>query len=168
LKLFILADYLSRFYRVVIQLCSDATRKSKVAYAAEGKKSLYVKLGNDIERKINLAYDKKDNKAVMKTKMPGSLLTAGTITFKYKDRNILCIEKLRIETMGGDHGYDVIQDYDPYAWDMTKGKQDWISLTKEKITYYASSCKKDTRTLSQTKPFKQACHTTYTMSLKRK
>ena len=49
---------------------------------------------------------------------------------KYTARNILCIEMLRLEDE--DIKYDIIQDYDPFAWDVTSGGQKWVSKTNSR------------------------------------
>lgn len=75
---------------------------------------------------------------------------------KYTARNILCIELLRLEN--GDTRYDIIQDYDPFAWDVTKGGQKWVSKTNQKISYWTDNCVEDDRVLTKTIPFAQSCH----------
>lgn len=75
---------------------------------------------------------------------------------KYTARNILCVELLRLENE--DIRYNIIQDYDPFAWDVTKGGQKWVSATKRKISYWTDNCIEDTRLLTKTIPFAQSCH----------
>ena len=75
---------------------------------------------------------------------------------QYTARNILCIELLRME--GNGYRYDIIQDYDPFAWDVTNGNQKWVSKTNKKISYWTDNCIEDDRILTQTIPFAQSCH----------
>ena len=37
-----------------------------------------------------------------------------------KERDILCIEKLELESDDGTVKYRIVQDYDPYAWDVSE------------------------------------------------
>ena len=70
----------------------------------------------------------------------------------------MCIEKLVLESMDGGMKFNIIQEYDPYAWDVTLGNQNWESMTDAKISYWSVSCVEDHRSLSKTAPFKQSCH----------
>ena len=55
-----------------------------------------------------------------------------------------------------------VKDYDPYAWDVNLGRQDWTSSTGKKISYWASNCEEDARSLTQTEPFITSCHSEVT------
>lgn len=77
---------------------------------------------------------------------------------KYTARNILCIELLRLENKESGIRYNIIEDYDPFAWDVTKGEQKWTSATNRKISYWTDNCIEDQRLLTKTIPFAQSCH----------
>ena len=51
------------------------------------------------------------------------------MSFKYIANDILCIEKLELKSLKSGAQFNIIQDYDPYAWDVTLGNQAWTSLT---------------------------------------
>ena len=100
--------------------------------------------------------------------LSGDLESTNMVQFQYRIRDVMCIEKLVLESMDGSMKFNIIQEYDPYAWDVTTGDQAWTSMTNAKISYWSVSCVEDKRSLSKTAPFKQSCHDTVSFLIIRK
>ena len=110
-----------------------------------------MQLSNGPEIKVDLPYDVEAPLGVIEGVMKGTLETAHSVTFRYKQRDIMCLEMLELETLDRQTNIKVIQDYDPYAVDVLQGDQSWTSKTNRKISFWANTCVDDGRALTKTK-----------------
>lgn len=113
---------------------------------------------------IDLKYYQGKKVQEMSGELEGDLDNAEKISFRYAAKDIMCIEQLELVSASGMN-ISIIQDYDPYAWDVSKGNQDWQSATGAKISYWSDDCSPDDRPLTQTAPFTQSCHDSISFSL---
>jgi len=144
-------------FKIKLQLCSDAATESGIVKAAIGPaKSLHIKLGDNEEVPVDLNYFRETRLQVLETEMEGDLNSAEIVSFRYDNFDILCLEMLILEDENNE--LHIIQDYDPYAWDVNVGEQSWVSKTGRKISYWSDSCQPDGRILTQTAPFLKSCH----------
>ena len=64
--------------------------------------------------------------------------------------DILCLETLRLsDSNDPSFAMEIIQDYDPHAWNVNTEQQSWESATGREITYYTNDCTEDWRMLSK-------------------
>lgn len=140
-------------YTIEMRLCTDKNESNGMAREAVGKKgAFYIQLQGGIRQKVNLPYNVRGSN-IMKSRMEGNLEEADWVSLDYVQRDILCLEMVRLTTIPDTKGgvtksYNIIQDYDPFAWDMTKGDQSWTSSTDRKISYWTKDCIEDTRYLT--------------------
>ena len=86
----------------------------------------------------------------LKTTLPvGDLSQVDWVEISFEVHDILCLEKLRLSDPNSDFAIDVIQDYDPHAWNVNTEEQDWTSATGREITYFTNHCEVDWRQLSR-------------------
>ena len=83
----------------------------------------------------------------------GDLSQVDWVEISFEVHDILCLEKLRLSDPNSDFAIDVIQDYDPHAWNVNTEEQDWTSATGREITYFTSHCEVDWRQLSRASQF---------------
>ena len=140
-------------YTIEMRLCTDTNESNGMAREAVGKKgAFYIQLQGGIRERVNLPYNVRGS-SVMKTRLKGDLETSDWVSLDYDQRDILCLEMVRLTTIpvvkgGVKKSYNIIQDYDPFAWDMTKGDQSWTSSTNKKVSYWTKDCIEDTRYLT--------------------
>ena len=74
----------------------------------------------------------------------GSFWTAPWIKFEYTDADVLCIEKLTVsDTVFPALSYNIVQDYDPNAFDVVASDPGWTSATNQKVVHFANDCNYD-------------------------
>ena len=153
--------------KVEIKLCTDKRPNQPnsprpwasqgVLYAAEGEANqLHLKVpleaGGDSRQTITSSYDV-TNKQVYVDTLSGTLgdssgWTAPWVEFDYTSQDVLCIEKLTVsDTVDTSLVYNIVQDYDPNAFDVVASDPGWISRTNEKIVHFADSCYYDSNRL---------------------
>ena len=74
---------------------------------------------------------------------------ADWVEVSFENHDILCLEMLRLSDPSSDFAVDIIQDYDPHAWNVNTEEQDWTSATGREITYFTNNCDEDWRQLSK-------------------
>ena len=129
IQLFLLVATVKSQFTVTMRLCTDRDRSPKVVNQAQGlANSLEMRIDDNapfvLTHPVNLKIE--DD---MTARFDGDIDSASTVSFLYTDNDILCIEKLQIRSLNSDAQFNIIQDYDPYAWDPTIEKQGWTSLT---------------------------------------
>lgn len=69
-------------------------------------------MGEEVERQVDLPYYSKLEWNVLEAELPGNLTAAETVTLRYDDLDILCIEMLELESLDRTLHLDIIQvDY---------------------------------------------------------
>ena len=165
-KLLALAKISESAFTIQVALCSDAGRDPPIVFEASGvRRSLFLQLDEEEEQLVDLKYYQGKKVQEMIAVMEGDLKAAENIRFRYSSKDIMCIEQLELVDSDNGHKMNIIQDYDPYAWDVNKGNQEWDSLTGKKISYWSVDCKPDDRPLTLTAPFTQSCHDSISFSL---
>lgn len=129
IQLFLLVATVKSQFTVTMRLCTDRDRSPKIVNQAWGRvNSLEMRIDDNapfvLTHPVNLKIE--DD---MTATFDGDIDSASTVSFLYTDNDILCIEKLQIRSLNSDAQFNIIQDYDPYAWDPTIEKQGWTSLT---------------------------------------
>lgn len=165
-KLLALAKISESAFTIQVALCSDAGRTPPIVFEASGvRRSLFLQLDDEEEQLVDLKYYQGKKVQEMIAVMNGDLKAAENIRFRYASKDIMCIEQLELVDSENGHKMNIIQDYDPYAWDVDQGNQEWESLTGRKISYWSVDCSPDDRPLTLTAPFAQSCHDSISFSL---
>ena len=129
IQLFMLVATVKSQFTVTMRLCTDRDRTPKVVNQAWGKyKGLQMQIDDNAAFELTQPINMK-NEDDMTARFNGDIDAASTVSFLYTDNDILCIEKLEIRSLKSDAQFNIIQDYDPYAWDPTVEQQGWTSLT---------------------------------------
>lgn len=140
-------------FKLEMRLCTDKNTDNGMAKEAVGKKgAFYIQLDGGKRQQVQLPYNVR-KADLMTATMQGDLEVADYVHLEYVQRDILCLEKLKLTTMpknknDAPKSYNIIQDYDPWAWDVTRGEQSWVSKTNKKISYWTKDCIEDTRYLT--------------------
>ena len=141
-------------FTLEMRLCTDKNSSNGMAPEAVGKKgAFYIQLQGGVKQQVNLPYNVR-KADIMKTRMKGDLSKVDWIALDYIQRDILCLEMLRLTPLQTNSkdvqpAYNIIQDYDPWAWDVTTGDQSWQSKTNKKISYWTKDCVEDSRFLTK-------------------
>jgi hypothetical protein len=164
--LFIISTCFATF-QIKMRLCTDANRPDGLIEAARGvTKGLKIQLDSGDVIPIGMPYDEIRDDIIF-GELPGDLDSASLVTFEYTGRNIMCLEMIELQSNQGRQ-FRIIQDYDPYAWDVDNGGQDWTSVTGNKVSYWSNSCVPYSRRLTRTLPFEQSCHDRVSFGIIRK
>lgn len=95
-----------------MRLCSDDSTSNKIVLYAEGSKEpgegFTIKLDDGTDQIIDLDYHLKSWKIFEKI-FPGDLAGAQTVQLQYKAYNILCLERLELETLDGSKHFKILQ-----------------------------------------------------------
>ena len=148
------ATAMAEYFTLEMRLCTDKNSSNGMAPEAVGKKgAFFIQLQGGEKQQVNLPYNVR-NSDIMKTRMKGDLSKVDWISLDYIQRDILCLEMLRLKPVqtnskGVQPVYNIIQDYDPWAWDVTTGEQSWQSQSNKKISYWTKDCVEDTRFLTK-------------------
>ena len=86
---------------------------------------------------------------VLTASFQGDLNAADSIEINYTDLDIMCLEMLRLSDQSTGLVYNIVQDYDPKAYDVNSGDPGWTSQTGAKIVYFSSDCNEDWRAASK-------------------
>ena len=112
--------------------------------------------GADLKQTITSDYSTRASSLLTATLPQGTLGAPGAwkapwIQFDYASQNVLCIEKLTVSNPDEPSiSYNIVQDYDPNAWDVVASDPGWTSSTNAKIVHFADSCYYDaTRQITQ-------------------
>ena len=129
IQLFLLVATVKSQFTVTMRLCSDRDRTPKIVNQAWGKyMGLEMRIDDNPPFALTHPVNMK-NAGDMTARFNGDIDAASTVSFLYTDNDILCIEKLELRSLKSDAQFNIIQDYDPYAWDPTVEQQGWTSLT---------------------------------------
>ena len=130
-----------------------------VSFINPRPRELYVTLptanGSTTKQRVDLPYDvvAETRETLTTTLAVGNLNEVDWVEVSFEDHDILCLEKLRLVDPSSDFALDIIQDYDPHAWNVNTEEQDWESATGRKITYFTTNCNEDWRMLSKASNF---------------
>ena len=112
--------------------------------------------GSDLRQTITSDYSSR-GVTVLESVLPEGTLGApgewqpSWIQLDYTSPNVMCIEKLTVSNPDEPSvSYNIVQDYDPTAWDVVASNPGWTSSTNAKIVHFADSCYYDaTRQITQ-------------------
>lgn len=145
--------------QVDIKLCTDKKQLTNrqlrgVLYAANGAgRSLHITVpkedGTTVRQTITSGYNVYATGVLTQVLPEGDLgstgqWTAPWVEFDYTSANVLCLEQLTVSNPDDPSiSYNIIQDWDPNAWDVTAADPGWESITGRKITNFAQGCNAD-------------------------
>jgi hypothetical protein len=129
IQLFLLVATVKSQFTVTMRLCTARDSTPKIVNQAWGKyRGLQMQIDDNEAFELTQPINMK-NEDDMTARFNGDIDAASTVSFLYTDNDILCIEKLEIRSLKSDAKFNIIQDYDPYAWDPNVEQQGWTSLT---------------------------------------